>query len=390
MPEVCRTSVFYKNLGTYHIFAKILQNIADLHNFWRLSVLCKNLAKDLHPQEPCKVSMFSEKSMSSLSFRRILQDNHCLQESQKLSIVCKNLAGYILFKKIMRENYYLQGCRHICHICNHLARKRLHSRRLNYVYWLQASCSLTEICKTLECYISLAKSLKVSFYLQHSRKISLLRNAVARYLLVARILQDTFYSEESHKMSFTCKILSRSLIFARILQDISFCLQEFRNKSYSFRNVSGCLIFCKSHAKYVIFERNTKDILFLKTSCKVSFLRRNLAEFLAFPIILQDFYCLPEPSRTSVICKKKSCKKTATILKDVHYLQAFRKKSKVCNNFERYLLLEKFLQETVFFARISEDAYWLQEFCNNFIRSKNFARNPLVARTLPVNYFAQG
>ena len=185
-----------------------MQDIADLQESRRISVVCKNLAIHIYPRESCKVSIICEKLERYLFFQIILQDSLNLEEPCKVFINCKNLQCYLLIARILHVASFMEW--------NNLATYLLVSCERSNICKNVAECLLFAgilpdicFCRYLKKYHLFAKILQYNFFLEESgRKCTTCKNP-AGFIIFSRSFLDIFYLEESGKISVIRKILAR-------------------------------------------------------------------------------------------------------------------------------------------------------------------------------------
>ena len=106
-----------------------------LQDILREANICRKLASCRFLHESCKMTLICKNNARYLLFARIWQDISNLHKCRKIFLFCKILD--IFFKPL--QNTYLQKLR----------KYRLLSRILTYIFWLQESCQKSIVCKNL-------------------------------------------------------------------------------------------------------------------------------------------------------------------------------------------------------------------------------------------------
>ena len=135
LPEVSRTTNIQKNLTTFVIFAKRLQDVADVQESRTKSIVCKIRSRYLLFLKSSRMSLIRKNLGRFLLFAKILRGIWSLQELYIISVFWMKIAGYLLFARILRDFYFLQKSRSISHICKNLARYRQFGKKMEDIYY---------------------------------------------------------------------------------------------------------------------------------------------------------------------------------------------------------------------------------------------------------------
>ena len=150
----------------------------------------------------------------------------------------------------------------------------------------------------------------------------------------------------------------------------------------------------KNLAGYLFFAGILQQFFYLQYSYKISFICNSLAKCLLFARILRVIFFSQETYRISK--NYKNCKNLAgnrilaKFLPDIYCLQKFCKIFFYLQSYSKISIIWKNLARCLFIPRILQDICCLQEFCNISDNCSNFAKNAVLARTLPVIFFLQG
>ena len=98
----CKISLCCKNLASYRVFARTMQDFSNLQGHRKISNICTNFVMHLFFARLCKLSFVCKSLSRHLLFARRSQGVYYLQESRKLSIFCESSKKTSIFSEKKR------------------------------------------------------------------------------------------------------------------------------------------------------------------------------------------------------------------------------------------------------------------------------------------------